>query len=655
MNIESQILLILIIVFISIVGLLVILKNSHSYINISFAIFLFGATIFITGFLLIEWKCPFNVFDKTIHYGGLIILFGLFTFSQVFPDKTSLPKKRLILYIPFAIAAFLVIPFNLLIKKVTFNSNGEMIPSNGPLLLPYMIFWGTYFLISVYFFTYAYRKTEGNTKMQMKYLFTGIIVVLCSFFIFDLALPMFGIISLISIGPISSVILVGLTAYAIIRHRLLDIRIVIQRGVVYLILISIIVMLYVVGLQFFAYYFHKITNESSIISAGLVMILGIIFFNPLEKYFRKITDTIFYKDGYEYADIIKQLSKALNTNIKQTDVIKATSHIIRNTLRTSNAVFVFKDGNIILTPIVFKVVISIPIIYEETQMGSILLGPKLSGDPYTQMDIQLLETFAYQAAVALEKGRLYEKVEEYNTKLENLVEKRTLEIKKLQEDQRDALIDISHNLQTPLAIVKGEIESLVDTSISLDKILSVKRSINQVSLFIRQLLHLSKLDHSAFEINLVPINLSALILEQIEFFEVMALNKNINMINNIRPKIIILGSKKLLSELLTNLISNAIKYRSIVKKDRLISVSLLTKKNEMILSVSDNGVGIRNDDLPGIFTRYYRGSRKQNTSGTGLGLAISKRIVDRHNGKISVDSSPGKETVFTIVFPLYGK
>lgn len=652
MAIHIKIILLLIIVSVLTVGILVIKKNPRSIINRSFSIFLLGIVFFIGGFLLMGTRCSFDIFDKTIHYGGLTLLLGLFLFSQVFPNRETLPQKRWPLYIPFIVIAVGVIPFDLLIKEAPF-SGGEVIPSNGPLLFPYMIFWGVYFLLSVYFLIRTYIATTGKMRMQMKYLFTGIIIVLVCFFIFDLVFPLAGISSLALIGPVSSVILVWLAGYAIIKHQLLDIRIIIQRGLIYIVLFSIIFSSYVILLQLLGYLLHKAAGMTAVLSAGIVMIGGIFLVRPLEDYFRKITDSIFFKDKYDYPDALHKLSKVLHTNVSAGDIIQNSSTLLKAILKTEWVAFrLLENGEIRSDP---GALVSTNIVFEGKRIGVLELGPKKSGDHYTPSDMKLLDTFAFQAAVALEKGKLYERVEDYNTRLEQLVEKRTLEIKKLQEDQKQAMIDISHNLQTPLAVIKGEIDLLSNTPLYTDKIKTVKKSITHVSLFIRQLLHLSKLDHAAFHVTLTQIDLSLLIREQIEYFEVMAAEKGIRITTSLMEKVTIRGNKRLLNELLTNLISNAIKYSKNNSKENTIEIFLSEDTDGVRLIITDDGVGISEKDLPDIFTRFYRGSRNSNTAGTGLGLAISKKIVEKHKGTIKAESALGEYTSFTILFPLSKK
>ena len=648
MQIQSIILLATII-FIFWIGFLVMMKDSRSVVNKSFLVFLFGIALTLSGFLFMQWHLAFGLFDKAIHYGGLVTLFGLLLFSQVFPHGKALPRGRWLLYAPFPVIAIFIIPFNLLIRQAPFGMNGMTAPQNGPLLLPYVFFWGAYFFLCIYFLLSTYRHAERKEKMQMRYLFFGITFTFACLFVFDLLLPIFHISYFSFAGPISSTVLVGLTAYSISKHKLLDIRIIIQKGIIYIFLLGIIGILYVVLLQFLGYLIHKTTGLAVILSAGSVMLIGIFFIRPLDDYFRKITDPIFFKDRYDYAEVLHALSKILHTYISQTDIVKNSSELLKSIFKAEWVTFRLDD---ITAPSASAAALSAGIFFNGERIGVLELGPKKSGDDYTALDQQLLDTFAYQSAVALEKGRLFKKVEEYNTQLEKLVDERTLEIKKLQEDQKQAMIDISHNLQTPLAIVKGELDLLTDSPIYTEKMQVMKKSVVQVSQFIRQLLHLAKLDHSAFSVELAPFNISALVREQVEYFEVMAAEQNVEIRSSIPAgRICMRGNKKLLGELLTNLVSNSIKYRRHGAEKSFIKISLSENVNEIYLSVEDNGIGIPEEDIPDLFTRFYRGSRKSNAEGTGLGLAICLKIVQKHSGSISVESILGEKTVFTIIFP----
>jgi len=578
----------------------------------------------------------------------------VFIFSYLFPEKTSNQRTVSLIYLA-SIATFSVLAMTkAVIRNVTIDpAIGISNVDNSILFMPIMILLVAIFGHAIYNLFKKYSSLKGVFKEQVRYTLIGWGLFLVGVIVVSALLPLLtGNATLSKLGPFFSIFMVGLTTYAILRHQFLDIRIIIQRGLIYLVLLGIIAVIYISGLQVLGYFFSKVADINSVISAGITMVLGIFFFRPLENYFQRITDPIFFKGKYNYADALHRLSKILNTNLSQTDIVAASSLALKEIFKTAEVVFNFSDvREQISTKILRDGQASVPIIFESQQIGAIELGPKLSGDTYNSGDVQLLQTFAYQAAVAIEKGKLYEKVQKYSTELEQRVSERTAEIKKLQEEQKQIMIDISHNLQTPLTVIKGELEALAIPLADQDKIAAVEKSLMRVSDFIRQLLHLARLEGSSYDADFSSLDLSALAREQIEYFEVMAKENKVDIISNISPRIQIFGNKQLLAEMLTNLVSNAIKYRNIKVKS-VVTILLKETGQSIQLSVRDNGIGIAPEDIPKIFTCFYRASSDAHLpAGAGLGLAIAERIVLKHQGTMSVSSALGKGTEFRITFP----
>lgn len=590
-------------------------------------------------------------FTRATIPSAFFMFWFIFNFSYLFPVKYQKGYKYSFIYLIFIFIFGILALTKLVILSIDIDpSIGITNIENSFLFIPIMILYLWIFIHSSYFFFKKFRELSGRKKEQIKYILLGWGLFLFGAIVVSGILPLvLGKANLSKLGPFFSIFMVGATTYAILRHRLLDIRIVIQRGLIYIVLFIMITIVYISGLQILGTILHNVTDTAVIFTAGATMIIGIIFFHPLENYFRKATDHIFFKDKYDYANALHELSKVLHTNVSKADIVKNSIDLLKKILKTNYVDFQFPNENSVLNPS-WKAEFSTPIVFENKEIGLLELGKKLSGDKYTISDKKLLETFACQASVALEKGSLYQKVEEYNSHLEELVENRTEEIKRLQEDQKQAMIDISHNLQTPLSVIRGELELLGESSEEKEKMIVVKKSLERVSRFIRQLLHLSKLNHSAYNLEMSLVDISKIIEDQVEYFEVMAEEKKIQLDAFIEKGLKINGNKKLLEELVTNLVVNAITYRKKSNQDK-IAISLIKNKTNISLLVEDNGMGISGADLPEIFNRFYRGSRKSNTSGTGLGLAICKKIIEAHNGTISVTSTKGDKTVFLATFP----
>ncbi len=299
--------------------------------------------------------------------------------------------------------------------------------------------------------------------------------------------------------------------------------------------------------------------------------------------------------------------------------------------------------------------IAIPIISNDKKIGKLLVGKKLSGDNYSPMDMNLLETFTKQAGIALEKAFLYKQVEDYARTLEEKVKERTQEVVAIQKEQETMMLEISHGLQTPLTIMKGELFLMRKQGHDTKRVDTIDASIDRISSFIYRFLSLTKLE-SAAVIPMSRLNLSSLLTQIILFFEQEAHEKGITLSDTIPPDIFVTGIKEELEELFSNLISNSIKY---MRKDgpRSISITLSTDKEKAIITLHDDGIGMKEENLPNLFKKFYRikEAETKGIQGTGLGLVICKKIIDKHDGTLDVTSVFGEGSTFTITLPLLQK
>jgi len=232
---------------------------------------------------------------------------------------------------------------------------------------------------------------------------------------------------------------------------------------------------------------------------------------------------------------------------------------------------------------------------------------------------------------------------------------RTKEMEKRLQNQKQMVSDISHSLQTPLTVMKGELE-LLKQDTPLNKKLSVfERSIDEMSAFISDLLTLARLESEARVTKQTPINISDLCEEIVEYLEVIAFSKRIRIIPLLEQDIFVCGIRKKLTECIQNIIGNAITYMK-PSGTRTISITLTKEDECAILLIADTGRGIPTNELPCVFERFYRvRESKTKTHGTGLGLPIAKKIIENHGGTISIESVLGKGTTFTITLPLHLK
>jgi two-component system phosphate regulon sensor histidine kinase PhoR len=233
------------------------------------------------------------------------------------------------------------------------------------------------------------------------------------------------------------------------------------------------------------------------------------------------------------------------------------------------------------------------------------------------------------------------------------------ELKRLDEMRRDFVANVSHELRTPLSILRGYIETLLDSKPTsqheLRRILGVmERHSNRLGILLQDLLSLAKLESSNPHLEFSTVKLDELCLNVSRDWEKKLAAKNRQLIVDLAPELpTVRAEGSRLQEVLYNLLDNAVKYS---REGGEIRLRVERRANEIALSVSDNGVGISKEDLPRIFERFYRAdkSRSGENAGTGLGLAIVKHIAQLHGGRVEAESQPDKGTTIRVLLPIRG-
>ena len=237
-------------------------------------------------------------------------------------------------------------------------------------------------------------------------------------------------------------------------------------------------------------------------------------------------------------------------------------------------------------------------------------------------------------------------------------EKAEKELRKLDQLKRDFISTVSHELRTPLAITKEGISLILDKipgkiNEQQEKILSTARSnIDRLARIIDELLDVSKIEAGKVELKRGLVDIAGLIRQVASSFELNLKEKNLELKINVPEKQIdaFVDPDKLI-QVFTNLIGNALKFT-----DRgYIEISLQEKEKEIECVVADTGLGISEEDLPKVFSKFEQFGRLPGPGekGTGLGLAITKGIIELHGGKIRVESKLGQGAKFSFILPKY--
>lgn len=229
-------------------------------------------------------------------------------------------------------------------------------------------------------------------------------------------------------------------------------------------------------------------------------------------------------------------------------------------------------------------------------------------------------------------------------------------IKEVFEKQKQFIADASHELRTPIAIIKT---NLALVSSNKDKTIEsqgkwmnyIDLQTDRMSHLIDDMLSLAKLDEDKKILNLQPININKILENLLMSFESVFFENKIELENNLKDNFFINGDLEEIKKLFNILMDNAIKHTF---PNGTITITSSKLKSKMEIIITNTGEGIPNKDLEKIFERFYRSdeSRQRKTGGYGLGLAIANAIVTSHKGNIYARSNVGKDTSFIVELPI---
>lgn len=222
-----------------------------------------------------------------------------------------------------------------------------------------------------------------------------------------------------------------------------------------------------------------------------------------------------------------------------------------------------------------------------------------------------------------------------------------------EKQKRQITSDVAHELRTPLTNLQGNLEAMLDGIWEPDRerLMSCHEEIVRLTVIVKQMQELYSLENRREELEYEEISFSELCKSLSIDFAGRLQEKQMRFTCMTKKDDTIWGDKYRIQQCMINLLANAIQYSD---KGSEIYISFQEDNQDTIIKITDHGMGIPEEELPHLFERFYRvdKSRNKKTGGMGIGLSITKAIVERHNGKISVESILGKGTTFTMTFPL---
>jgi signal transduction histidine kinase len=272
-----------------------------------------------------------------------------------------------------------------------------------------------------------------------------------------------------------------------------------------------------------------------------------------------------------------------------------------------------------------------------------------------------------QAASAVSQGKLNQQVPITKgiLELENLstrFNQMTRDLHHSEQAKSAFIADVTHELQTPLTVIKGTVETLEDGALDDldgrgDLLAAMSRETDRMINLVNDLLILTKAEVSALRYEVKPFHLKSLIEDRIQLLKQLAGNKEVSFQLESRnldtnQDYVVQGDKNRTAQVLDNILDNALRHSP---EKSPITITLDRRSNRIICEVKDQGPGIPSQHLPYIFERFYRvdSARDRRRGGSGLGLAIAKSLIEGQQGKIKAVSSPGDGTTIIFELPAY--
>ncbi len=648
-------------------------------------------------------------------FSNTLVMFFVLFMQAYASDKLSsahIRLDRILVGIAITISCFDLTPLS--VQKVTANLSG-ISSQVGPFYTIKLLFLFLCLLYGVGLFVRNIQKSTSAERQRSYILGFAIIQAIV---VAGITTTIFtsSAVSQLAI-PLTLLVMVVMIGFAILRHRLFDIRLIVARSVAYALTVLVAVLLY--GFLAFGIVARLIFKDRQLglgqqIVFSILTVVLVFTFPVLQRFFNKITNKLFYRDAYDTQKFLDQFNRnlvstydlekllqsaalMLEENLKSTfctfvimDDAKATRIVsadrrkpfddtrlehLRDVLDTERRLLVVTDElneaqrhvkDSLLADKV-AVVAKLAATPSSVEVGYLLLGGKKSGDPYTTQDVDVVNIVASELVIAVQNALRFEEIQNFNLTLRERIKHATGQLsrsnKRLREldSTKDDFISMaSHQLRTPLTSVKGYLSMVLEgdagpVNDQQRKLLDQSfRSSQQMVFLISDLLNLSRLNTGKFVIEPSEVDLDELVQFEVGQLTETARARGLTLLYD-KPVTFpkLMLDETKIHQVVMNFIDNAIYY---TPTGGTVTVSLRETPSAVEYRVQDTGIGVPKDVQRKLFTKFYRAdnAQKARPDGTGLGLFMAKKVVLAQGGSIIFESEEGKGSTFGFRIPKTG-
>jgi len=562
----------------------------------------------------------------------------------------------------------------------------------------FLVYVISYVLLSIFHLWLSYRRAElDEEKAQIQWIFYGLIVGLLPFILLYQVPQTLGLKPVMSeeVSAVFFIVIPVVFAIAIIRYKLMNIEIVINRSLVYSLLTIFIICLYFIFIQISQRLFTKFFLVHETVFSAVGIFLAALALQPAQRKIQEFVDKAFFRQRYDYRQTVLGFGENAQRFVSQDELVDYFRRETDRVIPVESLSFLIdpesespREMNMALeksvkssfsplltldfeSPIVSarragvqtaeNIDFSHEAVLENNNLeiamplafpfgggkGLLLIGRKKSGSRFTREDIELIRTMATELTINLDRLRLQEEV---------IYEKASKEkLNELNRLKTEFITTVSHELRTPMSSIQGLAEILQSGKVrdkeKREQFLNLMASeSSRLSRFLHNVLDFGKIEQRLKTYQFQRTDMVALTREVVAVFEQSLDSQGFTLELRLPDTPLYLQvDGDAVKQALINLIDNAIKYSA---ERKVLEISLRDRERELEIQVRDEGIGIPVEEQDKIFDKFFRAARAEKLSpkGAGLGLKIIKHIMAAHHGQVRVKSEIGKGSTFSLIF-----
>lgn len=520
---------------------------------------------------------------------------------------------------------------------------------------------------------------------------------------------------LLFVGYFAPYIFTTFIFYSILKQGFLNFQFIIARFIGYTLALGAVVLGFIALTQTLIHFLSdKTITVPQAVAFALLNIITALTFGPAKRFFDRLTNKLFYHDAYEVQGFFDHLNRTLVSSFDLEKLLVRVSSVIMTNLKAEYCLMgltgkeeklqrLFGIGGRSISPEDLKAIRQLALKHSQNivtdflmedesnmQLRSLLLrnsiavfiplhldvnnsnqnagwvavGPKKSGNPYTQQDIRVLETVANELILAIQNALHFEEVQKFNATLQDKIDNATHKLResnkklKAMDETKDDFIGMaSHQLRTPLTSVKGYLSLVLEGDAG--KITSQQRKLltqafissQRMVFLIADLLNVSRLKTGKFVIETTPVNLAEMVSDEVAQLRETAQARELTIEYHPPQHFPAFNLDETKTrQVVMNFLDNAIYY---TPSKGHITVTLTDNPKSIELRVTDNGIGVPKAEQHHLFTKFYRAknAQKARPDGTGLGLFMAKKVIVAQGGALIFESKEGEGSTFGFTFP----